>query len=63
MINEVAKIKNKQDDKQMLVIINKVNLNQQDNTIEYYENNNLFNNINNKKIYSEIKENVYRFIN
>lgn len=38
-------------------------LNILDSTIEYYENNNLFSNINNKKIYNEIKENVYRFIN
>jgi hypothetical protein len=40
-------------------------LNILDNTIEYYETNNLFSNINinNKKIYSEIKEHVYRFIN
>ena len=34
-----------------------------DNTIEYYETNNLFSNINNKKNYIDIKENVFRFIN
>jgi hypothetical protein len=34
MIREVAKINNKHDEKQMLDIINSVNLNQQNNTIE-----------------------------
>ena len=45
-------------------------LNILDNTLEYYESNNLFDNISfgtkdihNKKIYNEIKENIYRFIN
>ena len=45
-------------------------LNILDNTLEYYETNNLFDNISfgtkdihNKKIYNEIKENIYRFIN
>ena len=45
-------------------------LNILDNTLEYYENNNLFDNISfgtkdihNKKIYNDIKENIYRFIN